>query len=183
MRIIMVFCVCVCVCVWVCVNPYMYICIYVYRNMCVCIYIHIYTPCKHTHTYTNIYIYMYIYSKILMLYVYNCNPGEIYQRKFFIKAIYLKWSNLENKTFSCLIYDYEGNFIRPSFVLNVLFNHPNSWYNRNNNEMPIGIFQFFLNRKINIIINHYYNRNRYLLYWKNDSVWNSQTTSEEDHRV
>ena len=82
------------------------------------------------------------------LFVCNHNPAKV-ACKIFIRTTHLKCSNLENKAISSQICNLWG---LQFYFLNHLR------YNGNNDEMLIRILCSFLNRSINIIMDHCYNK-------------------------
>ena len=130
----------------------------------------------HTHTHTHTHIYIYIYTQICthtyqylwLTYNYTCIFTHIYT--YIHLALCKNIFKVNSITFFTFFLSFFLSFF-PSFFpicnwriivwgLYSFFNHPNSWYYRDNYELLIRIPHFFQNRSISIIIdNCCYNKN------------------------
>ena len=116
---------------------------------------------KNLFIYLSCSVYLFSLSKIL-IFLRNLHPEKTtYLSEIFNDTIYLKFT--ENKA----IFSPVCNWIvilrdRYSHWM-LLFNHPNSWYTTDNNEMQIIILHFSLDRSINIIIDSCLNESKCLI--------------------
>ena len=79
--------------------------------------------------------------------MYVTNQAKItHYSKIFIRAMHFKGSNVENKAISSQV---ANEWL--SGLLNIIFNHRNSWYNGDNLDMLIRTLYSFLNRSTNIL--------------------------------
>ena len=97
-------------------------------------------------------------NKIIFVFVYYIlfckNSSET-----FIKAVFLKWSNLANNVISSPIYNWTMILWEVHSCRTLYFYRPNSWFNKDNCKMLIRILHSFLNRNIHVIVKCRYNGN------------------------